>query len=604
MRLLTTLLLLGSMTAGFAAPTGETLSPPFISHAKKVKKKQETSKYLHSLFDLYWDWRMLENPEEASYLGYPGQHDKWSDLSVEAIERRQIFTQQILETLISMPMKDLKGKERVSYRIFKRILEEDLADMQFKSYYLLINQMHGIHLSIPLVIALMPAKSEEDYHNVLSRLRLLPQLYEQITALLEKGMKAGITPPAVAIRVVPEQILNQIPPEPSESSLLKAFYHFPSTIDEAKQKEFLQEAEAIYQQLVVPAFNQFHTFLTQRYLPNCRQTIAFSDLPKGKEWYAHLVRCSTTTTLTPEEIHAIGLKEVRRIQQEMLTLVKTSGFTGSFAEFLQFLKSDPQFFFTSREELLKGYQTLSHQIEAKLPQLFSKLPALPFEVIPVPSYAEKSQGVAYYSHGSLADNRPGYFFINTSYFEQRPKWEMIPLALHEAVPGHHLQLTLAQELKNIPEFRKHTNFTAYIEGWGLYAESLGSELGLYQDPYSQFGRLSYEMLRAMRLVVDTGMHALGWSREQAIAFFKQHVGFSDHEIEVEIDRYLVAPGQAVAYKIGELKIQEMRRLANKVLGPQFNIRDFHAEWLKHGTVPLDIAEQQIREWIRRSLKTK
>lgn len=601
--LFATLLILGGLSSDFVQAE-EILPRPLVCHAQKLKKREDATKRLHSLFALYWDWRMAENPDEASFLGYPGKYDKWPDLSPEAIERHYVYVQQFFETLTSIPIKDLKEEDRLSSRILKRILEEELSGKPFNSHYLLINQMHGMHLSIPLVIDLMPTKTVEDYQNILSRLRQLPQFFQQITDLLEKGIEAGITPPLIAIRGVPEQILNQIPANSSESSLLTAFYHFPPALDAATQSQLLQEAESIYQQHVVSTYTQFHTYLTKRYLPNCRNTIAFSDLPKGKEWYAYQVQCATTTKLTPEEIHAIGLKEVARIQKEMMAVIKSSGFQGSFEQFLQFMKTDPQFFYPNREELLKGYQTLTRQIEEKLPLLFAKLPSLPYEVVPVPSYSEKSQGAAYYCHGSIADNRPGYFFINTSYPEHRAKWEMEPLALHEAVPGHHLQITLAQELQGIPEFRKHANFTAYIEGWGLYAESLGSELGLYQNPYSMFGRLSYEMLRAMRLVVDTGMHALGWSREQAIDFFKQHVSMSDHEIETEIDRYLVMPGQALAYKIGELKIREMRRAATRLLGPQFDIRDFHWAWLKHGTVPLDIAEQQIRQWIRRSLQDK
>jgi uncharacterized protein (DUF885 family) len=305
--------------------------------------------------------------------------------------------------------------------------------------------------------------------------------------------------------------------------------------------------------------------------------------------------------LTPQEIHHIGLKEVERIRQEMLDLIQSTGFQGSFKEFLDFIKTDPQFFYSNSEELLNGYQILTRHIETQLTTLFSQLPSLPCEVIPVPSYSEESQIAAYYCPGSTSQQRPGYFFINTSYPQLRPKWEMEPLALHEALPGHHLQISLAQEIQDIPEFRKHASFTAYIEGWGLYSESLGHELGLYQNPYSIFGKLTYEMLRAIRLVVDTGMHAMGWSREQAIQFFKQYVGMSDHEIATEVDRYLVLPAQALAYKIGELKIKEMRRLATQELGDRFDIRAFHFAWLQHGTLPLDIAEQQIDKWIQESV---
>ena len=285
----------------------------------------------------------------------------------------------------------------------------------------------------------------------------------------------------------------------------------------------------------------------------------------------------------------------------MQDIMASTNFKGSYKEFLHFLKTDKQFFYKDRASLLAGYQDLTKYIESQLPVLFLKLPKLPFEVIPVPGYAEESQTGAYYCYGSILDNRPGYFFINTSFPETRPMWEMEPLALHEAVPGHHLQISIALELEGMPEFRKFTGYTAYIEGWGLYAESLGTELGLYRDPYSRFGKLTYEIFRAIRLVVDTGMHSMGWTREDAIDFFKQYVGMSDHEIETEVDRYLVLPGQALAYKIGELKIKELRRLAAEQLGDAFDIRAFHHEWLRHGALPLETAEFVIHKWIERQL---
>jgi uncharacterized protein (DUF885 family) len=600
--LLTAVVFLGSFSSYFIHAEDPTSSRLLEERLQQLTAEQRETERLHRLFELYWDWRMAENPDEASLLGYPGKHDQWPNLSTEAIHHRQRFTTQLLAILDSISLADLEEEDRVSHHILKTILEEDLMEAQFGNHYLLVNQMFGIHLNIPLVIAMMPTKSVTDYENILARLSRFPEIFQQTTQLLDQGIELGITPPRIAIRKVPQQILNQITDQPLDSPLLKAFLQFPDSIDAETQLRLVNEAQSIYEQKVLPTLNQFYCYLTERYIPHCRKTIAFSDLPRGKEWYAHKVRCSTTTDLTPEEIHAIGLKEVERIQQEMAAIIQLSGFKGSFEEFLKFLKTDPQFFYSSREELLQGYRALTRHIESQLPLLFNQLPTLPYEVIPIPSYSEESQIGAYYCQGSLVDNRPGYFFINTSYPEQRPKWEMEPLALHEAVPGHHLQIALAQEIQGLPEFRKHAFFTAYIEGWGLYAESLGFELGLYQNVYSIFGRLTCEMLRAIRLVVDTGMHAMGWSREQAIDYFKQHVGMSDHEIETEVDRYLVMPGQALAYKIGELKIQEMRQLAAKTLGEKFDIRAFHQEWLQHGTVPLNIAEQQIQRWINQTLK--
>jgi uncharacterized protein (DUF885 family) len=598
--LLTTIACLGSFTSFFVAAKDSTLSCNIESQLQQIVAEKNETERLHRLFDLYWAWCMSENPDEASLLGYPGRHDMWPDLSQERIDRNHTFVTQFLNILNSISPIYLEGDDKVSYHIFKRILEEGEESYQFFDQYLLVNQMFGIHLHLPLVIDLMPKKTVEDYKNILSRLRGIPKLFTQVITLLDKGIELGVTPPRIALQGVPKQILNLMSDTPLETPFLKAFQLFPPSINEEMQTALLNEAKTIYQNDLYPCFSKFYSYITEHYLPNCRNTIAFGDQPKGQEWYAYKVRCSTTTTLTPFEIHAIGLKEVDRIRHEMDEVIKSSRFNGGFKEFLHFLTTDPQFFYSNRQELLNSYQNLTRYIESKLPLIFAKLPKLPFEVVPIPSYSEESQIAAYYCPGSVADNRPGYFFINTSYPEERPKWEMEPLALHEAVPGHHLQISLAQELQNLPEFRKNVHFTAYVEGWGLYAESLGSEIGLYQDPYSLFGRLSYEMLRAIRLVVDTGMHAMGWSREQAIDYFKQYVPMSHHEIVTEVDRYLVMPGQALAYKIGELKIHEMRRLAKEALGEQFDLKDFHHAWLQNGTVPLDIVEQHIHQWITES----
>jgi len=597
--LLAAILFLGSLSSHFAQAEELIASGQSLEYRlQKLNAKRHETERLHLLFELYWDWHLDEFPDEATCLGYPGDYGRWPDLSSQAFERHLNFTSQLLDALARIDETSLEEEDdQISYRILERILEDDQANTQFGNQYLIINQMQGIHLFVPMVIELMPSKTVEDYENILSRLRLIPNLFKQSIDLLDKGIELGITPPRIALLNVPQQILNQIVDDPMDSPFLKAFKEIPSSIDAATQSRLLNEAQAIYLQCVCPSLKQLYSYVSEKYIPCCRQSIAFTDLPKGESWYAHLVQSSTTTSLTPQEIHTIGLQEVKRIHEEMLSVIKSTGFHGSFEQFLKFIKTDPQFFFSKREEILEGYQNLTRDIESKLHLLFTTLPALPFKVIPVPSYSEESQVAAYYCPGSIKDNRPGYFFINTSYVKERPKWEMEPLSLHEAVPGHHLQISLAQELQGLPEFRKNATFTAYVEGWGLYAESLGEELGLYQDPYSKFGRLSYEMLRAIRLVVDTGMHAMGWSRDQAIDFFKQYVGMGNHEIETEIDRYLVIPGQALAYKIGELKIQEMRRLAKQSLRDKFDIRTFHQAWLQYGTVPLDIAEQQIQQWI-------
>jgi uncharacterized protein (DUF885 family) len=348
---------------------------------------------------------------------------------------------------------------------------------------------------------------------------------------------------------------------------------------------------------VAPAYERLLEFTENEYLPGARESIAARDLPDGEAWYAHNVAVRTTTDLTPKQIHDIGLAEVARIRSEMEAIIASTGFEGSFEEFLAFLRTDPRFYHTKAEDLMSEYRDIAKRADPELTKLFGVLPRTPYGVIEVPDYAAPSQTTAYYQRGSLKAGRPGYFFANTYVLDTRPRWEMEALTLHEAVPGHHLQIAIQQELEGLPWFRQNPSYTAFVEGWGLYSESLGEEMGFYRDPYSKFGQLTYEMWRAIRLVVDTGMHQLGWSRQQAIDFFKENAGKSEHDIVVEVDRYIVWPGQALAYKIGELKIKELRAFATDALGEKFDIRGFHDELLGNGAVPLSVLEANIRAWV-------
>lgn len=598
-----TLLMACLFFSGLSASTdtaeGQT-SSNFEYRLQQLNLESENNR-LTGLFNLYWEWKMLEFPTDATWYGFPGQNHRWPDYSLEAIQRRNSFLARLLQVLVSIDPIPYSQEEKLSHQILKREIEEELQNIAFNLHYMPIDQMHGIQIAAPMVIELMPAKNVEDYENIIARLTGFRTLIEQTMVLLKKGLEVGMTPPKITLSHVPQQILNQISDNPFESPYLTAFKNMPNSIDSKDQERLCKDAEQAYLDSVVPSLFSLYSYLVNYYIPNSRKSTAFSDLPNGKELYAFKVRTYTTTELTPDEIHEIGLKEVQRIRKEMLEIIASLEFKGSYSDFLHFLESDPQFFYKDRQSLLEGYRQLTGYIEKQLPLLFHTLPQQPFEVIPVPSYSEESQIGAYYCPGSMKEQRPGYFFINTSFPEKRPMWEMEPLSLHEAVPGHHLQISIAQELTGLPEFRKNANYTAYIEGWGLYAESLGKELGLYKDPYSRFGKLSYEMMRAIRLVVDTGMHAKGWSRQDAINYFKEYLGWSEHETITEVDRYLVLPGQALAYKIGELKLQELRQLAEQKLGDIFDIRNFHHAWLSHGALPLDTAEQLMKEWIQEEL---
>jgi uncharacterized protein (DUF885 family) len=555
------------------------------------------SERLHRLFDLHWAYTMEEYPEFATYVGWPGQNHRWSDMSLEAIERRNREMEVPARVLATIDRDALPRDDQVHHDLFRRGVEESLEGRRFKGEYMPINQMQGVQQNVAQTIAMMRVATTADYEDVVARLRGVPRLIEQTIVLLEKGLETRITPPRITLRDVPQQILNQVVDDPQASPLLRHFFRFPETVAERERERLRQEAVASYAGQVVPAFRRLHAFFVESYLPRTRETIALADLPDGEAWYAFNVRRSTTTRLTPWEIHDIGLTEVRRIRAEMDGVREGSGFTGGFAEFMSFLRTDPRFFYERAEDLLAGYRDICKRADPELVRLFATLPRLPYGVVPVPAYAEKSQTTAYYEPGSPAAGRPGYFFANTYDLRARPKWEMEALAMHEAVPGHHLQIALAQELPGVPEFRKHGFYTAFIEGWGLYAEALGAEMGFYTDPYARFGQLTYEVWRAIRLVLDTGMHAFGWPRGKALAYFEENAGKAEHDIVVEVDRYIVWPGQALAYKIGELKIKELRARAASALGAAFDVRAFHDEVLGAGAVPLDLLESRLDSWI-------
>jgi uncharacterized protein (DUF885 family) len=397
----------------------------------------------------------------------------------------------------------------------------------------------------------------------------------------------------VVLRDVAAQLDAQTPEDPLQAPLLKPFSKLPEGVPE----EARTDAVRIYREKIVPAYRKLREYFVSGYLPHARETVALSALPEGVDWYLERVRRETTTSLTPHEIHQLGLSEVKRIRGEMEKVLARVGFKGTLADFATFLRTDARFYFTDARDLVREYRDIAKRVDPELTRLFGKLPRLPYGVVEIPAFSAPSQTTAYYRQGSPEAHRPGSYFVNTYKLDTRPKWEMEALTLHESVPGHHLQIAISQELTSVPEFRKTSRYVAFVEGWGLYAESLGPELGMYQDPYSQFGQLTYEMWRAIRLVVDTGMHALGWSRDQAIDYFRQNSAKTEHDIVVEIDRYIVMPGQALAYKIGELKLKELRALASKELGAKFEVRTFHDAVLGSGALPLDVLEENIRAFI-------
>jgi uncharacterized protein (DUF885 family) len=592
------ILLLSAATVASAA-----VAPDLVEYAKKFEQFPDTkgqgseSARLQKLFDLSWDYVMHSSPEFATTVGYPGLNDRWSDSSPESIEFGRATSRKILRAIESIDRSQLTPAEQVNFDLARRRMQRGIEGEKFHGEYQQINQVGGPQQDVPQLLSFMPASNVKDYENIIARLRGIPTVLDQTTALLNKGLAEGITPPRITLRDVPAQVGSLLVDDPLKSPMLKAFEKFPASIPAAEQERLKGEAVKAFNEQVAPAYRKLQSYLANTYLPASRDSIAMSDLPNGRAWYAYNVSNQTTTDLTPEQIHQIGLSEVKRIRGQMDALIASTGFKGSFEEFLTFLRTDPRFFYDKPEDLLMGYRDIAKRIDPGLVKLFGKLPRLPYGVIPVPSYSEKSQTTAYYNDGSAAAGRPGYFYANTYDLKSRPKWEMEALTLHEAVPGHHLQISLAQELENVPQWRRYDNYTAFVEGWGLYAESLGSDLGLYEDPYSKFGQLTYEVWRAIRLVVDTGMHTMGWTRQQAIDYFKANSAKAEHDIEVEVDRYIVWPGQALAYKIGELKIKELRAYAEKELGPKFDVRTFHDHVLGNGALPLDLLEKNIKAWV-------
>lgn len=547
---------------------------------------EPASQRLHTLFELVWDHAMNESPEAATYYGHPGSDDRWTDLSRPAIERRRREVGLPLEVLASIDPAELDDNDRLSYQLLEYDTRRGVEATKFPGELLAISQMEGIQQDAATVLGATPAEDDRGVRNVLARVRALPELVTQVRDLLEEGLKEGITPPRVTLRDLGEQVRACASIDPTVNPFIAAL-----------KGEAKREATPVVLDTVAPAFAAFADWIEEVYVPGARETTAASDLPDGQAWYAHQIRASTTTSLGAEEIHEIGLAEVARIRSEMEVVKAEVGFDGDLRQFFDHLRTDPQYFFTDAESLLRAYRDICKRIDPELCRLFGVLPRLPYGVLPVPAHIERSQTTAYYMPGAPEAHRPGYYYANTHDLASRPRWEMEALTLHEAVPGHHLQIALAQELQEVPRFRRGWSaYTAFVEGWALYAESLGPDLGLYRDPHSRFGQLTYEMWRAIRLVVDTGMHALGWSRDRAIEFFTDNAGKAGHDIVVEVDRYLVWPGQALAYKLGELKIKELRAFVEARWGQAFDVRRFHDFVLGAGSLPLEVLDDRVRAW--------
>ena len=562
----------------------------------RAQQGDSNARALHALFDAEWDYQMEQNPTWASTLGDRRWNDRWEDVSLDAIQKRQQHRQEALARLKQIDREKLSAADQLNYDLFQKEYETEVEEYKYRTYLLPLNQRGGIQTTDELT-ELLRFQTVKDYEDWVARLRAFPRLMEQTIALLREGTRAKILWPKVTLQRVPAQLDKQIVARPEDSPFYLPFKNLPDSIDAGERERLMREAREAISQGVVPAFQQLKEYFGKEYLPASFDQVGAWQLPQGAEYYAFQARKYTTTKMTPEEIHQKGLSEVQRIRGEMQAIMTKVGFKGTHKEFFQKLRTDPQFYYKTPEELLAAYRAMSKRIDPELVKVFKTLPRSPYGVIPIPEKIAPDTTTAYYNGPAADGSRAGLYYVNLYKPETRPKYEMMALSLHEAVPGHHLQIALAQELGAIPKFRRYGGYTAFIEGWGLYAESLGDEMGLYDDPYSKFGQLTYEMWRAVRLVVDTGMHHMKWDRQRAIDYFLDNAAKSELDVINEIDRYITNPGQALAYKIGELKLKELRARASQQLGESFDKREFHDVVLLSGAVPLDVLERTVDAWI-------
>lgn len=568
----------------------------FCAASADVTVNDAEKSKLHGIFDKHWEREMKENPEWASSLGDRRFNTEWADRSIAGYEQRHQGDVQALKDLRRVDRELLSAAERVNYDLFDRSYRDSVEGFGFKTWLMPISQRGGIQ-TLDEMGDRLRMTTAQDYEDWLARLDKFDVVMDQTIALMEEGMRVGIMPPKITMERVPEQIKKQLADDPEQSLFYKPFAKMPASIDEADQRRIRAQAQAVIRDRILPAYQRLYTFFTETYLPACSDSIAASDLPNGKAYYESVVRRFTTTELTPDEVHELGLKEVARNRKEMDAVIQEVGFEGSFNEFVEHLRTDPKFYYETPEALLEGYLAVSKRIDPMIVELFGRLPRMPYGVKPIPDAIAPDTTTAYYTRPAADGSRPGYYWVNLYQPETRPKYEMEVLTVHEAVPGHHLQIALQQELEALPDFRRYSGFTAFTEGWGLYSERLGYEIGLYQDPYSRFGQLTYDMWRAVRLVVDTGMHYKGWTRQQAIDYFKDNAAKTELDIINEIDRYISWPGQALAYKLGQLKLLEMRARAEQALGEAFDVREFHDIVLGQGAVPLSVLENIVDEWL-------
>lgn len=573
-------------------------APPAVAQddAEQTTETESAAVALQSIIDDHWAWGMSESPVFATSLGIREYDTELGDQSLAGQARREAKTKEFVARLEALETTGLSEEELVNYKLLLLDLKNDVEAAKYGGKYFLMTNRFGPQSSITGLPDRLPFFTLTDYESYVARLQAAPEYLEGATETLRAGAEAGWTRPCEAMEGVEASIRYHVVDDANDSVLMKPFENQPATISTRNWRQLKADAADAISDNVVPALAAFADFYVDEYAPACKTEVGASALPDGLAYYAHRANVYTTTDRTPEQIHKTGLSEVARIRSEMMKVIKSTGFEGDFMAFQEFLRTDPKFYAKTPEELMAANALVAKKADGALTQLFTRLPRMPYTVKPIPEDIAEGTTTAYYEPPSGDGSRPGVYRINTSKLDTRPLYEVEALTLHEAVPGHHFQIALAQETE-LPNFRKYGFFTAFVEGWGLYAESLGRDAGFYQDPYSDFGRLSYEMWRACRLVVDTGLHAKGWTKQQAIDYMAENTVLSLHNIEAEVNRYITNPGQALAYKMGELKMQELRKRAQDALGREFDLRHFNDALLANGAVPLSVLEDNIDAWI-------
>ncbi len=552
---------------------------------------------LHDLFHREWEQRLKESPLLATSVGRNEYNDRLESLRPADLERQIAATRKFLAELGALDRGKLTPEDQINADIFRAQLEDGIREYELGTYQMPFNADSGFHTNFAMVPSQVPLATVRDYENYIQRLRAVPRYMNEMIELMRIGVRRGFTVPRAVLDGYEETISSHVVDDPVKSVFYRPFDKLPATVP-ASEHERLRKAgrEAVLTGAVV-GYRSFLDFYRQEYLPNARKTIAAVDLPDGRAFYAQQVRRYTTLDISPEEVHRIGLAEVERIQKEMQEVIREVGFQGDFAAFLQFLRTDKRFYAQTPEQLLKEAAWIAKKADGMLPALFGRLPRLPYTVQPVPDHLAPKYTSGRYVDAPEGGTQPGIYWVNVYKPETRPLYNLEALTLHEAVPGHHFQNAISRELGDLPEFRRFSYLSAFGEGWGLYSERLGLEGGFYTDPYSNFGRLTYEMWRACRLVIDTGMHTMGWTRQQALDYMGTRTALTLHEVETEIDRYISWPGQALSYKMGEIKIRELRQRAEKELGDRFDIRLFHDVVLGSGSVPLNVLEGNVERYI-------